>query len=418
MLPGIPGSIVPPENTRHLQERVQFLCHLEHRRFPGSQPISFASSHLARLEQEDFWVCEKSDGIRVLMFIYLAGEGHDVFLIDRKNVYRYQQQGFFFPHYEDKTRPMRDCVLDGELVLDNDPTHGQVLRFLVFDALVIDEQNIMDKTLTSRYGRLEQWFFKPYKVMIKEFPQMASSAPFQLILKPMQLAYSLEMVLAHVPKLQHGTDGLIYTAVNSKYIPQTDESILKWKPPHENSVDFKLELRFPELRNTGQPDFTQMPMFLLYIWEGGRKYSFYDTLTVMEDEWEAMKKSKIQYDDRVIEARWDLKRHAWRMMRMRDDKPDGNHRDVVEKVVQTILDPVGESDLVARCPSIRTHWKARHAANGGSAPANPRPPVRPPPYNFSPPEPAFPGAPHWQGASVGYGFAKVTGPASVDGWKR
>jgi hypothetical protein len=42
----------------------------------------------------------------------------------------------------------------------------------------------------------------------------------------MQRAYSLEVVLAHVPQLQHGTDGLIYTAVNSKYIPQTDEGML------------------------------------------------------------------------------------------------------------------------------------------------------------------------------------------------
>lgn len=58
-----------------------------------------------------------------------------------------------------------------------------------------------------------------------------------------------------------------------------------------------------------------------------------------------MKQSKIQYDDRVIEARWDFEREGWRLMRLRDDKPDGNHRDVVEKVVQTILDPVSKEDV-------------------------------------------------------------------------
>lgn len=418
MLPGIPGRVVPQEDAYPLQERVKHLCQLEHRRFPGSQPVSFASQHLSRLEHEDFWVCEKSDGIRVLMFIYLVGDGHDVFLIDRKNVYRYQDQGFFFPHYEDKTKPMRDCILDGELVVDNVPGQGEVLRFLVFDCLVIDEQNVMDKTLTSRYGRLQQFFFRPYKHMISEFPQMAANAPFQLILKPMQLAYSLEAVLAEIPKLQHGTDGLIYTAVNSKYIPQTDDGILKWKPPHENSVDFKLELRFPELKNTGQPDWTQMPFFLLYVWEGGKNYSFYDRLTVLEDEWEEMKKSKIQYDNRVIEARWDFKMEAWRFMRIRDDKPDGNHKDVVERVVETILDPVSQNDLLARCPTIRTQWKARAAsANTGNAQPS-RPPVRPPPYNFPVPSLPFPDAPHWQGASVGFGFAKITGPPTIDGWIR
>lgn len=58
-----------------------------------------------------------------------------------------------------------------------------------------------------------------------------------------------------------------------------------------------------------------------------------------------MKKSKIQYDNRVIEARWDFKMETWRFMRIRDDKPDGNHRDVVEKVVETILDPVEQNDV-------------------------------------------------------------------------
>lgn len=62
-----------------------------------------------------------------------------------------------------------------------------------------------------------------------------------------------------------------------------------------------------------------------------------------------MKRSKLQYDDRIIEARWDFKREAWRFMRIRDDKRDGNHRDVVEKVVETILDPVSKKDVSRGC---------------------------------------------------------------------
>ena len=67
-----------------------------------------------------------------------------------------------------------------------------------------------------------------------------------------------------------------------------------------------------------------------------------------------MKKSRVQYDDRVVEVRWDFEREAWRFMRMRDDKVDGNHVDVVEKVVETILDPVSQKDvrLTQRLPGI------------------------------------------------------------------
>ena len=61
---------------------------------------------------------------------------------------------------------------------------------------------------------------------------------------------------------------------------------MKWKPPHENSVDFKLELKFPELGDSGQPDLHAKPYFPLYVWEGGGRYRFYDMLSVGNDEWE------------------------------------------------------------------------------------------------------------------------------------
>jgi len=90
--------------------------------------------------------------------------------MDRKNKYYLQPPGFFFPHCSNKAFPIRDTILDGELALDTPPEPNHVrppctlimslhswprhsaLRFLKFDALVINEENIMQKTLTSRYG--------------------------------------------------------------------------------------------------------------------------------------------------------------------------------------------------------------------------------------------------------------------------
>ena len=61
---------------------------------------------------------------------------------------------------------------------------------------------------------------------------------------------------------------------------------LKWKSPDENSVDFKLELKFPELGDSGQPDLHAKPYFPLSVWEGGNRYRLYDMLSVDDDEWE------------------------------------------------------------------------------------------------------------------------------------
>lgn len=62
---------------------------------------------------------------------------------------------------------------------------------------------------------------------------------------------------------------------------------LKWKPPSENSVDFKLVLRFPPLpNNPSEPDLQAKPIFALHVWCGERSYELYDVMHVEDDEWD------------------------------------------------------------------------------------------------------------------------------------
>lgn len=86
-------------------------------RFPGAQPISFTTIDLQKLIKDEsvptpypfsgsdegnrafvfsldseydvrssYWVCEKSDGIRVLLFISTLGETQNVFLVRAQSV--------------------------------------------------------------------------------------------------------------------------------------------------------------------------------------------------------------------------------------------------------------------------------------------------------------------------------------------
>ncbi|KAG9096746.1 hypothetical protein FRC06_008367 [Ceratobasidium sp. 370] len=234
--------------------------------------------------------------------------------IDRKNNYR-QQEGLFFPHYTDPRRALGNTLLDGELVVDYDPqTKQEALNLLVFDCMVGDAQNLMSKSLTSRYGRLREWVGKPYQIMLKEHPAMRARQPFGQLMPPahfdlilriqvkeMARSYSVEMVLTQtIPTLKHGNDGLIFTCAESGYVIGTDQRILKWKPPSENSIDFKLELRFPPLAgHPEEPDYTAKPLFQLLVWTGGKSYEHFDTMVVDDAQWETWKTSGEQYDDRV-----------------------------------------------------------------------------------------------------------------------
>ena len=48
----------------------------------------------------------------------------DVYQLDRHNNY-YKLDGLYFPHHEDPRVPLKNSLVDGELVLDVDPQTGK-----------------------------------------------------------------------------------------------------------------------------------------------------------------------------------------------------------------------------------------------------------------------------------------------------
>lgn len=357
--------------------------------FPGAQPVSFARKHLQELKSRDYYVCEKSDGIRCLLYFTTddtrTKEIH--YLIDRKNDYYWiPDQAFHAPlapkqtpghppppidwaSFHDKT------LIDGELLYDTMPDGSRALKYLVFDALFLDGSDLTRRTLDKRLAYFMEGIYNPYRALCDKFPQDCEFI-FQMEKKEFQLAYGTEMLFKNImPRLKHGSDGLIFTCRETPYRYGTDENILKWKPASENTVDFRLSMGFPPLTmngNHGDPeeteewdlDYDAMPKFTLWVYLGGDAHGLGGEMYAEPHEWEQMKRYSINTDDGLEGAIAECHKDAegrWRLNRFREDKTEANHSSVVDKVLESIEDAVSEQELIKEAGEVRTAWKKRAA---------------------------------------------------------
>ncbi|KAJ2716623.1 hypothetical protein H4R19_000537 [Coemansia spiralis] len=361
-IPSIPGVEVPEYAAQGLRQLVADLVQSGRTSFPGSQPVSFTRKQsVAELLREDYFVCEKSDGVRVLVLM-LVDRGYRgqplTYVITRKNEY-YLVPDAHFPlpdttaaaQFHDRT------LIDAELVtIDEDGR--PVRRLLGFDALVVNGQSCMAKPFTSRLGYLKDHVVAPYARRCAQLPA-GTPVPFMAEVKQFQYSYAADYVQSTiVPTLKHGSDGLIFTSVNSPYVIGTCDKIIKWKPANENSIDFKARA----IPATADAAADQSEVMLM-MWQGGNAYTDYAPLAIRPEDRSAIFPDGRPVDGRIIEAAYDpdyCPPAKWRFLRFRDDKTHGNHASVVTRILDSIKDGVDLADLFATCVQIKDSWKQRN----------------------------------------------------------
>jgi mRNA guanylyltransferase len=374
-VPVIPGEKADHHLAEEFRKEVASLLGRRNINFPGAQPVSFSSRHLDELRKRDYFVTEKSDGIRCLLYCAQNdGPPPEIhYLIDRKNDY-YYVPNLHFPVPDDPEfqKFHTETIVDGELVMDKMKDGSEKMKYLVFDCLVLDGNSLLDRPLDKRLAYFREKMFLPYQSFCKKYPDYAGKEfPFLVEFKASQKSYGVEMLFREIiPQLRHGNDGLIFTCRETPYKFGTDEHILKWKPPSENSVDFRMQLEFPlqdpdsEDEEDGitslYPDYAAMPTFNLFALENDRKHSHFGAMYMEEEEWERLKALNEPLDERIVECYQDSQ-HRWRFLRFREDKKDANHISTVQKVMESIRDGVSENDLMRNAKSIRDNWKRREA---------------------------------------------------------
>ena len=220
-------------------------------RFFGAHPISLEKKYLKEIKDNfaDFLVCEKSDGTRYLMYIsnfgevYLSGRGDDFYLINMPIPPSMVKQ---------KDNEMTIMyIFDGELIID-EREGKKWMVYLMFDALMFNEELVFDKTYAERLKYCLQ-FSSMRGNLLRLGRDLKSSQP-GIIIDQIKRTKQPRVKIAvkdffqvdacsfifekMVPRLPHENDGLIFTRNSKPYPVGATSSIIKWKPPEYNTIDF------------------------------------------------------------------------------------------------------------------------------------------------------------------------------------
>lgn len=257
-----------------------------------------------------------------------------------------------------------NTLIDGEIVLSKDSHGNQIIKYLAFDCLCYEEKSLISRPYIRRSGYLRLSIDKPYREYLSNRKEH-HSLPFSFEVKEIFLSYKAnDVLLKTIPKLKHISDGLIFTAQDKPYVLKTDENVLKWKSPEQNTVDFVLSMELGTLGD-GTVDYEAMPTFNLRIWLGDLRYKTIGTMTISDSEWQELKAKNEPLDDRIVECYHDSA-DSWRFMRFRDDKEHANHVKTYEKILTSIRDGVTQKELIEACKTIETAWKKRHPVPSSS----------------------------------------------------
>lgn len=122
-----------------------------------------------------YYVCEKSDGMRYLLYLTKGEKNEEVqYLIDRRNQYWFvPPDSLHFPVPRDVEGFHTNSLIDGELVIDRLPNGGVQPKYLVFDCMCLDGNSLMSRTLDKRLAYFKERIYDPYKNLLAQFPQVA-----------------------------------------------------------------------------------------------------------------------------------------------------------------------------------------------------------------------------------------------------
>ena len=158
---------------------------------------------------------------------------------------------------DEKTKHKRiQYLFDGELIVD-EIDNKNYLRYLIFDCIIYNFESVFNRSYKERLEYAQTYIntlelsnkflgkanvlpytaagtleYQEITLYLKDFYKTSA--------KPEETTDPDFFIRNMAPRLPHKNDGIIFTQNKADYAVGGTDTILKWKPPHENSIDFLL----------------------------------------------------------------------------------------------------------------------------------------------------------------------------------
>jgi hypothetical protein len=277
--------------------------------FPGPQPISIERRHFQVLRDAEYVVCEKTDGERHMM-VALMFEGKP------KCVFVNRSFDMFEVKINLNRKAYEGTIIDGELY-DN--------TLMVYDSLLVNGSMVGHFNLDERLAAAEE--------MMKFIIYMKSDK-HRLKMKTFHMMKDFRVFMdEYLPTVQQKIDGLVFTPMNEPIRIGTHETMFKWKPQEQNTVDFLMK-REPSRETPGLK--AGVPAWRLYVQEKGK--------LVFESElpFNRMEDQPWFEDGAIVECKYMTHEEPmwWRPLKRRTDKTHPNNRRTFYRTIVNIKENI------------------------------------------------------------------------------
>lgn len=266
--------------------------------FPGPQPISIERKHFPLLRRSNYVVCEKTDGVRHVMMCF-KHENKNMCLITNRNLDMYLVN-LRVPTsaYEKGT------ILDGEIVKS---LEGRWM-FMVYDIVIpgnFPERFQAADKIVSKIVNISKNIFV---VKLKKFFKLNQFSELQNVEHP------------------YHVDGYVFTPEDEPIRIGTHETMFKWKPLVQNTIDFQMKKR-PNSENWG-----------MYLQEKG--ILMYETEISPSDC-----PPEFMVEDLIAECMYVPDHQAWFPLRIREDKNFPNARKTFYRTLVNLKEDIQVSEF-------------------------------------------------------------------------